>query len=38
MNALRFALNLSKNRNNDIVGKCAKIYSITERIKHLAKS
>ena len=33
MNVLRFALNLSRNTNNDIVRKCANISPITERIK-----
>ena len=33
MNELRFALNLSRNTNNDIVRKCANVSPITERIK-----
>ena len=35
---LRFALSLSRNRNNDIVKKCANISSVTKRIKQFAKS
>ena len=38
MNVLRFALNLSRNTSNNTVKNCANISSITERIKHLAKS
>lgn len=38
MNVLRFALNLSRNTNNNIVRKCANISPITKRIKQLAKS
>ena len=38
MNVLRFALSLSRNRNNDTVKKCANISSVTERIKQFAKS
>ena len=38
MSMLRFALNLSRNTNNDIARKCANISSVTERIKQLAKS
>ena len=38
MKVLRFALNLGRTRNNDIVRKCANISAIRERIKQLAKS
>ena len=35
---IRVALNLGRHANNDIVRKCANIYSIVERIKQLPKS
>ena len=38
MNALSFALNLSRSTSNDIVRRCANASAIKERIKELAKS
>ena len=38
MKVLSLILNLNRNMNNDVAGKCANISSISERIKQLAKS
>ena len=36
MNGLRFALNLSRNINNNIVRRCADVSTIKDRIRELA--
>ena len=38
MDVLRSILSLNRNMNNDVVGKCVNISSISERIKQLTKS